>query len=316
MNELSTLDKSQILGSIPHEYCAQVLAELNVRTSPLYSKSKNEIMKLLNQKITREEAIYLYNQWQRDSLPEYAAKYLKKPDGVALSVLVSMNLRKKGFAVKTEVLFSGRKCDVVAFKGNADEIWAIELKSPRDVWQRGINQCEEYSVWSDKPFLAVMGVTKDLVSKVESCIGIAVLGDAGDFEIVKEPEWEFQCMKRSFDIFTVRELKRIIRVVMGKCPNYNKGELIDFLFQSASIDELEKIFRTFFAEKVRTSSLFQLTSVELEVLVAYLMRTAFEEVREAGGTLCYLKEKYHSQYEIEELILSELINRGVLPTLI
>jgi hypothetical protein len=67
---------------------------------------------------------------------------------------------------------------------------------------------------------------------------------------------------------------------------------------------------------VKTSKLFQLTSVESDVLTAYLMRTAFHEVREAGGTIQYLKEQYTTQYEIEEMILSELIFRGVLPALI
>lgn len=319
IDETTTLDKSQILKSIPYQYCVQVLTVLNVRNSPsVFSKSKNEIVKLLSKKTTRKEAIYLYKQWKRGSSPEYAAKYLKKPDGTAASVLVSMNLRKKGFTVETEVLLNGRQCDVVAFKGEtADEIWAIELKSPRDVWQRGVSQCEAYSLWSDKPLLAVMGLTKEaLTSKVESCIGIAILGNSGDFEIVKEPTWEFECTKQSFEIFTVRELKKIVRFVMGRCPNYNKGELIDFLFQAIDFDEFERVFRAFFVEKVRTPSLFQLTSVESDVLTAYLMRTAFKKVREAGGTICYLKENYDNQYEIEELILSELIHQGVLPTLI
>lgn len=318
-HECDTLSKSQILESIPYKYCAYVLSVLNVHRSPSnYVRSNRETIKLLSRKITREQALYLYKQWERDTSPAYAAKYLKKPDGVTLSVLVSMNLRKKGFCVETEVLLNDRKCDIVAFKGEpADEIWAIEVKSPRDVWQRGINQCKEYSVWSDKPLLMVMSSTrKSIMTKpMESCIGVAVL-EKGDFGIVKEPVWEFQCTKQSFGIFTVRELKKIIRFITGRCPNYNKGKLIDFLFQLLSVNELERIFRIFFAEKVRTSSLFNLTSVESEVLTAYLMRTAFQEVREAGGMSCYLKERYHNQHEIEELILSELIHRGVLPTLI
>ena len=318
--ERDTPSKSQILACIPHQYCTQVLSVLNVRTSPSsYVRSDCETMKLLSRKITREQAMCIHNQWEMGSPPEYTAKCLKKPDGIALSVLVLMNLRKKGFYVETEVLLNSRKCDVLAFKGrSADEIWAIELKSTRVVWQRGIEQCKEYSLWSDKPLLAVMGsAKKSLTMKVvERCIGIAVLGNAGDIEIIKEPEWEFEPTKQSFDIFTVYELKKIIRSIMGRCPKYNKKKLVDFLFESVGLDELEKIFRMFFAEKVKTSSLFQLTSVESEVLAAYLMRTAFQKVREAGGTRQYLRENYQNQYEIEELILSELIHRGVLPTLI
>lgn len=319
MSEIDTLGKSQILESIPHQYCAQVLSVLNVRNSPSnFSKSKNETMRLLSRKITQEEAIHFYKIWEMGFPPMQAAKYLKKPDGIAVSVLVSMNLRKKGFNVETEVSLNGRQCDVVAFKGeNADEIWAFELKSPRDVWQRGIDQCKEYAVWSDKPFLVVMGVTREsLMSKAVECIGVAVLGNSGNFEIVKEPEWEFKPTEQSLEIFTVYELKRIIRFIMGRCPNYSKKKLVDFLFKSVSLDELEKIFRMFFAEKVRTPSMFQLTSIESEVLAAYLMRTVFQKVREAGGTHQYLRENYQNQYEIEELILSELIHRGVLPTLI
>lgn len=318
--EISTLKKSQIIESIPCTYCAHVLKVLNVRNSPsIFTKSDHEIKRILSQKITQKEAIYLYRQWERGFPPECAAKYLKKPDGIAISVLVSMNLRKKGFSVETEVLLNGRQCDIVALKGNtsADEIWAIELKSPRDVWQRGINQCKAYSSWSDKPLLAIMGLTKEpLMEKtVESCIGIALLDSTGDFEIVKEPAGEFQCTNQSFEIFTVRELKKIIRFTVGRCPNYKKGELIDYLFQSKDNEKLEMAFRTFFLEKVRTPSLFNLTSVESDVLAAYLMRTAFKEVREAGGMMHYLTEYYQNQYEIEELILSELIHRGVLPTL-
>jgi hypothetical protein len=319
--QINTLDKSQILESIPYNYCAHVLSLLNVRHSSVTMKSRNDTTRLLNQKITREETIQLYKNWKRGLTPAQAAKYLKKPDGIAISVLVSMNLRKKGFTVKTEVLLNGKQCDIVAFKGknSADDIWAIELKSPRDVWQRGINQCEEYSIWSDSPLLAVMGLnTETLMSReaMRSCIGIAVLDDSGSFEIVKEPTWKFQATEKSFEIFTVRELKKIVRLYIGRCPKYNKEKLIDFLFQSTETNNLEKIFREFFVIKVKTSSVFNLTSVESEVLAAYLMRTAFKEVREAGGTLPYIKMKYHDQQEIEEVILSELIERGVLPTLI
>jgi hypothetical protein len=146
MYECDTLSKFQILESIPYQYCAHVLSVLTVRSSPS-TRSDGEIIKLLSRKITREQALYLYKQWERDIPPEYTAKYLKKPDGVALSVLASMDLRKKGFCVETEVLLHGRYCDIVAFNSeSADEIWAIEVKSPRNVWQRGINQCKIYCV--------------------------------------------------------------------------------------------------------------------------------------------------------------------------
>jgi hypothetical protein len=242
ISEVNTLKKSQIIENIPFRYCAQVLALLNVRSTPSFPQSKKEVLRLLNQKITREEAIYLHRQWKRGFSPIHTAGCLKKPDGVAASVLVSMDLRQKGFNVQTEVLLNGRQCDVVAFKSkSADEIWAIELKSPRDVWQRGINQCEEYAFWCDNPLLAVMGLTKDvLMSKAaDSYVGIAHVGNTGNFEIVKEPTWEFQCTNQSFAIFTVCELKKIIQFIEGKCPKHNKLGLKSTCLMWQSVLSLE-----------------------------------------------------------------------------
>jgi len=322
INDIMPINKADLLEKIPVEFCEKVMNELNIQYYSTYSRTHTDCKLILKNKINYTEAMYVYRKWNEGISAVDVVKYLKKPNSTALSVLISMNLRKKGYIVGTEILLNGRQCDVIAVKGKnrANEIWAIELKSPRDNWKRGIDQCMDYSIWSDKSILAVMGYDESTLFKktksLPNVFGIATIEDMGELKIIRNPLYTFKIKKESFNIFSVIELKKIIRSKISKCPDLLKRGLIDFLFSSLSQEELESIFRLQFHKKVVHQYIFNLTSIELNVLSCYFINHKRIDVQKEGGMVQFIKNNNYGQGEVEEFILSELIEQGVLPTIV
>jgi len=148
--------KAEILEKVDKDYLQSIAISIcNVPRYFYLYEDKNEIIKTLSNKLTKEQIMKIYRFFVMDYPPEETAGILKEPNGK--DILFRLIENNKPFKTTdyfiSEALIQGKRCDLVHINNQFKNLDAVEIKANGDKLDNAVEQCTFYCKWADKAWL-------------------------------------------------------------------------------------------------------------------------------------------------------------------
>lgn len=240
--------KSEILEKIDKDYLQSL--SISICNVPRYFylyEEKSNIIKTLNNKLTKEQVTKIYRFYLMDYTSEEVAKFVKEPNGkdILFHFIENNNRFKKSDFFLSEVQINGKRCDLVHVDNKYKMLDAIEIKANGDKLDNALSQCKFYSKWSDRVWLLTGEKHFKNMNKLEKFknngIGLIVCNSANNIKEIYNPKKNILTPK-VLNFLPIVYLKNIARRY-NLTTSLNKKELIDSIISSINNNKILMEYR-------------------------------------------------------------------------
>jgi len=204
--------------------------------------SREDIVKLLTNKLTLKEIETVMELFFLCVLPKEIAKKIKREDMFDIRKVIENFFEGKNFL--HEVTIDWRRCDIVFC--DEKSVVAIEIKSRSDDIQKAIEQTDFYKMWANEVYLAFDCSHKKFVLRsdlADNGVGLLEYSNGKIYQLKKPIHQEINPYNRLL-LMTHKYLTKIARNIKVH-PRGTKEEIAKRIFENLPPSGINKLFNEY-----------------------------------------------------------------------